>query len=417
MGNIIVRKYGGTSVGSVDRIKAVASGIVKKYLEGNKMVIVVSAMGDTTDHLLEMAHQINNNPSPRELDMLLSTGEQISIALLAIAIESLGQKAISLNATQVGIITDTIHKRAKIVEIKRNRIQRELDEGKIVIIAGFQGITSDLDITTLGRGGSDTSAVAIAAALDAKVCEIYTDVDGVYTADPRKVKGSQKLSKITYDEMLELANLGAKVLHPRSVELAKNYNIPLVVKSSFVEKEGTYIVGDDEMEKKHIVRGVTLDTDIAKIAVIEVPDRPGIAYTLFSELAKKEIKIDMIIQSIQKKGMNDISFTVKKEDLHEALAVCEEVRAKMNAKEVVHSEEVAKISVVGVGIFGNAGIASNFFEALYEKNINIRMISTSEIKLSCLIDKDQGDEALRSIHEKFVMGGLEIVSSTNGNGN
>jgi aspartate kinase len=400
MEKLVVQKYGGTSVGTIDRIKNIAQRIIDTKENGYKVLVVVSAMGKTTDELLDKAKAINREPSSRELDMLLSTGEQISISLLAMAIQALNHDVISLTGSQCGIMTDNHHKRAKISEIKTERIEKELLQNKIVIAAGFQGINESYDITTLGRGGSDTSAVAIAAALKAERCEIYTDVDGVYTSDPRVVKKARLMDKISYDEMLELAHLGAKVLHPRSVELARKFNIPLVVKSSFNNSKGTEIVEVNKLEKV-LVRGITLDENIAKIVVMEVPDYPGIAYKLFSELASKNIHVDMIIQSVNHESVNDISFTVNKDDIESAVKISEEIGQSMKAKKVVHSTSVVKLSVVGTGIAGSAEVASKFFGTLYKLGINIQMISTSEIKISCLVDKDKAIEALQSLHKEF----------------
>ncbi|PAB56164.1 aspartate kinase [Anaeromicrobium sediminis] len=400
MKDIIVQKYGGTSVGSIDRIKRIAQKVVKLKDSGKKVVVTVSAMAKTTDDLMNKARQINENPPERELDMLLSTGEQISIALLAMAIESLGEKVISLTGGQCGIITDSNHKKARITEIDTERIEEELSQDKIVIVAGFQGINENNDITTLGRGGSDTTAVAVAAALKAEKCEIYTDVDGVYTADPRVVKNAKLLDKISYDEMLELASLGAKVLHGRSVEMARKYKIPLVVKSSFNDSKGTEIVEVSEMEKVQ-VRGVSLDKNIAKLSVLEVPDRPGVAFKLFSELSKNHIPVDMIIQNINRDLVNDISFTVKIDDLSKALVICKEIANEVGASKVLSDSKVCKLSVVGTGIAGSAEVASTFFETLYESGINIQMISTSEIKISCIIDEKFGEDGLCHLHDKF----------------
>ncbi len=410
MEKLIVQKYGGTSVGTIERIKQVAERIIDTKNKGYKVVVVVSAMGDTTNELLKKAKSISSNPSSRELDMLLATGEQISISLLAMAIQSLGQNVVSLTGAQCGIITDDSHKKARINKINTKRIEDELSQNKIVIVAGFQGVSENKDITTLGRGGSDTTAVALAAVLKAKRCEIYTDVDGVYTADPRIVSNSRLLDKISYDEMLELASLGAQVLHPRSVELARKFNVSLVVKSSFNEDLGTEIVEVNNVENV-LVRGVSLDKNIAKIAIREVPDEPGIAYKLFSTLSRCNIHIDMIIQSIQHGSVNDISFTVKIDDLEEGLKVAQEVADEIGAKEVVHDTSVAKLSVVRTGIAGNAKVASTFFESLYDMGINIQMISTSEIKISCIIDSVVGKQALKYVHDRFELSGVKCIAS------
>lgn len=400
MNNIIVQKYGGTSVGSIDRIKEVAKKIVNLKKSGKNIVVAVSAMADTTDVLVKKAKSICENPPEREMDMLLSTGEQISIALLAMALHALGENAISLTGAQCGILTDSNHKKARITKIDTSRITKELHDGKIVIVAGFQGINENNDITTLGRGGSDTTAVAVAAALKADKCEIYTDVDGVYTTDPRIVKNATLLNQISYDEMLELASLGAGVLHPRCVEIARKYNIPLVVKSSFNDSRGTEIVEVSKMEKVE-VRGVSLDKKISKISVLEVPDKPGVAFKLFSDLSKNHIPVDMIIQNVNRDLVNDISFTVKSEDLNTGLSICEKMAKEVGAKKVIADKDVCKLSVVGTGISGSSDVASTFFETLYEEGINIQMISTSEIKISCIIDEEFGEKALCHLHDKF----------------
>lgn len=400
MNNIIVQKYGGSSVGSIDRIKNVAKQVVKAKRKNNKVVVVVSAMGDTTNELIEKAMKVNKNPSSREMDMLLSTGEQMSISLLAMAIQELNEEVISLNGYQCKIITDDKHKKARIYDIETTRIKDELEKEKIVIVAGFQGVSQKNDITTLGRGGSDTTAVALAAILNATKCEIYTDVDGVYTSDPRIVKGAKLLKKISYDEMLELASLGAKVLHPRCVELARKYNVSLVVKSSFNECDGTEVVEVTKMENV-LVRGVSLDENIAKISILEVPDEPGISYKLFDALSRYNIQVDMIIQNINRKNINDISFTVRSEDLNELQRIANELKDNINAKDIVIDESVSKISVVGIGIEGSSNVASVFFRSLYELGVNIQMISTSEIKISCIIDNKKGREALEYVNKKF----------------
>lgn len=408
MSAIIVQKYGGTSVGSTERIMRVAERVVALKRSGKQAVVVVSAMGDMTDELIEKAKAINPNPSSREMDMLLSTGEQISISLLAMAIERHQEKVVSLTGGQSGIITDNVHKKARISKINPERVQEALDSDQIVIVAGFQGITENGDITTLGRGGSDTTAVALAAALNAEACEIYTDVAGVYTADPRQVPSARLLKEISYDEMLELARLGAKVLHPRSVELARKYNIPLVVKSSFEELEGTRVTGVKNMEQLYI-RGVSLDSNIAKISVIDVPDKPGIAFQLFSSLAEHQVHVDMIFQNLNHDKVNDISFTVDEEDMEKAIEVASEFSQQVLAKSILFDTNVTKLSIVGTGISGNAEVASRLFGALFELGINIQMISTSEIKISCIINQDDGDKALKHIHEVFNLDKIDIV--------
>ncbi|MGE4509454.1 MAG: aspartate kinase, partial [Eubacteriaceae bacterium] len=398
MEDLIVQKYGGTSVGTVNRIKRVASRIIETRETGKKVVVVVSAMGDTTDDLIELARQIDEHPPSREMDMLLATGEQVSISLLAMAIQAQGHDVVSLTGAQCGIVTSNTHKRARINDIHTHRIEKELNAEKIVIVAGFQGINENMDITTLGRGGSDTSAVAIAAALKAELCEIYTDVDGVYTADPRVVEEASKIDEISYMEVLEMASTGAKVLHPRSVEMAEKFKVPLVVRSSYNHNEGTIIKEEVKMEKV-LVRGVALDENIAKISIFEVPDQPGIAFRLFSALAKANIHVDMIVQNVNRTAVNDISFTIDVDELQEAVAVSQKFAFEVNAQKVEFDQGVAKLSVIGTGIVANAEIASKFFEALFELGINIQTISTSEIKISCLIDKERGKEAMVHIHK------------------
>ncbi|HAE63143.1 MAG TPA: aspartate kinase [Eubacteriaceae bacterium] len=402
MENLIVQKYGGTSVGDIDRIKNVAKKVIKTKESGKNVVVVVSAMGDTTDDLVKMAYKINDNPHKREMDMLLSTGEQISISLLAMAIQSLDHDVISLTGAQCGILTSSRHSKAKIDAINTERIEKELKMGKIVIVAGFQGVNKDMDITTLGRGGSDTTAVALAAALNAEKCQIFTDVDGVYTADPRIVPSAKKISAISYDEVLELASLGAKVLHPRSVEMAGKYNVALEVRSSFNENEGT-IIGEVNKMEKVLIRGISLDENIAKISVMEVPDKPGIAFNLFSLLARADIHVDMIVQNVNRNNVNDITFTVALDELQTAVDIAQKFAFDVGAEKVEYDKGVSKLSVVGTGVVANAEVASKFFESLYEIGVNIQMISTSEIKISCIIEKDKGKEAMKHIHEKFNM--------------
>ncbi|WP_271628652.1 aspartate kinase [Caldicellulosiruptor sp. DIB 104C] len=397
---IVVQKYGGTSVADKERIFRAARRAVAEYEKGNKVVVVVSAQGDTTDELIEKAKEINENPSKREMDMLLSIGEQISIALMAMAIEKLGYPVISLTGWQAGIKTDSNYSNARIKEIDTERLQRELDKRNIVVVAGFQGINKYDDITTLGRGGSDTTAVALAAALKADKCEIYTDVDGVYTADPRIVPNASKLKEISYDEMLELATLGAKVLHNRSVELAKKYNIPLVVRSSFNDNEGT-IVKEVSSVEKLLVSGVACDKDIARVAVIGVENVPGKAFQIFSLLAKENINVDIILQSIGREKTKDISFTVSKSNLKQTLDVLTKNLHVIGAKDITYADNVAKVSIVGAGMVNNPGVAATMFEALYDAGINIEMISTSEIKISVLIDEKDAEKAVRAIHDKF----------------
>lgn len=398
--SLIVQKYGGTSVKDAERVMNVAGRIVDTYKEGNGVVVAVSAQGDTTDDLIEKAKEINPKASKREMDMLLSTGEQISIALLAMAIEKLGYPVVSLTGWQAGMRTDSNYSAARIHRIDTERILNEIDKRRIVIVAGFQGINKYDDITTLGRGGSDTSAVALAAALHADVCEIYTDVDGVYTTDPRIVPNAKKLNEISYDEMLELASLGANVLHNRSVEMAKKYNVKLAVKSSLNKVEGTYVKEVSQVEKM-LVRGVTRDNDVARIALCEVDDTPGKAFSIFSMLAKNKISVDLIIQSIGKENKKDISFTVSEGNLEEALKVLEDNNSIINAKETKWTKDVSKVSIVGAGMVNNSGVAATMFEALYDAHINIHMIATSEIKISVLVDRKDAEKAVAAIHDKF----------------
>ena len=396
--SLIVQKFGGSSVADKERLFNVAAIIADAYREGNRIVAVVSAQGDTTDDLLAKAAEITSSPSLRETDMLLSTGEQISASLLALAIGTMKLPVVSLNAWQVGIHSDSNYSNAKIKKIDTERILRELDSGKIVIVTGFQGINRFDDVTTLGRGGSDTTAVALAAVLKADKCQIYTDVDGVYTADPRKVPTAKKLKEISYDEMLELASLGAQVLHNRSVEMAKKYHVELEVLSSFDRIGGT-IVREDVKVEKMLVTGVAKDTRVARISVIGLEDVPGVAFKLFSLMGQKNIVVDIILQSIGRNGTKDISFTVSEEQLDQAVAVLEEVYGK---GKVSVEKDVAKVSVVGAVMETNAGVAAKMFEALYSVGANIHMISTSEIKISVLIDRNDADKAVAAIHEAFI---------------
>lgn len=397
---LIVQKFGGSSVANAERVFNVAGRIIDAYREGHSVVVVVSAQGDTTDELIDKAREINPSPAKREMDMLLSTGEQISIALLAMAIQKEGYPAISLTGYQAGIMSNSSYGGARIKTIDTERIFRELDRKQIVIVAGFQGWNRFDDITTLGRGGSDTTAVALAAALKADVCEIYTDVDGVYTADPRIVKNAAKLDDISYDEMLELASLGANVLHNRSVELAKKYNVNLIVRSSFNKTPGTIVKEVGNVERM-LVRGVTRDNDIARIAVIGVEDKPGMAFKLFSLLSKENINIDLILQSIGRDGTKDISFTVSKGNMVKTIDVINSNLGVFGAKEVQYSDKYSKVSIVGAGMVNNPGVAAMMFEALYDADINIHMITTSEIKISVLVDREEAERAVNAIHEKF----------------
>ncbi len=398
--SLIVQKFGGSSVANAERVFNVAGIVADTYDQGNQVVVVVSAQGDTTDDLIEKANEINPNPSKREMDVLLSSGEQISMALLAMALEKKGYPVITLTGWQAGISTNKDNTKAKIKTVDTQRLASELDKNKIIIVAGFQGINSNDDITTLGRGGSDTSAVALAAALKASVCEIYTDVDGVYTADPRIVPNAVKLNDISYDEMLELAALGANVLHSRSVEMAKKYNVNLVVKSSFKRIEGTSVKEVNQVEKM-LVRGVARDNDVARISVIGLPDEPGIAYSLFNYLASANISVDVILQSIGRDNTKDISFTVASNDLDEAYNVLNDKLSSLGAKEIKCRKDISKVSIVGAGMVSHPGVAVKMFEALYDAHINISMISTSEIKISVLIEQDEAERAVKAIHDKF----------------
>ncbi len=398
--SLIVQKFGGSSVANKERVFNVAQRIIDTYKNNNSVVVVVSAQGDTTDDLIEKAQEITKNPSKREMDMLLSTGEQISISLLAMAIHELGYPAISLTGWQVGMNTDANYSNARIRKIDAERIKKELEHKNIVIVAGFQGINKYEDITTLGRGGSDTSAVALAAALHADLCEIYTDVDGVYTADPRVVPGAKKMDSISFDEMLELASMGANVLHNRSVEMAKKYNVNLCVRSSLNKNEGTVVKEVNSMEKM-LVKGVAHDLDVARIALCNIEDKPGVAFTVFSLLAKSKINVDIILQSIGRENKKDISFTVSKSHLDKAIEILNENKAVIGFDEIKTNDSVAKVSIVGAGMVNNPGVASMMFEALFEAGINIHMISTSEIKVSVLINAKNAEKAVQVICEKF----------------
>ena len=399
--SLIVQKFGGTSVADADRIRNVARIITETYRKGHSVVAVLSAQGDTTDDLIEKAKEINPSASKREMDMLLATGEQISISLCAMAIERMGYQAVSLTGWQAGMLTDSSYSSARIKRIRTERIQKELDKKKIVLVAGFQGINKYDDITTLGRGGSDTSAVALAAALHADLCQIYTDVDGVYTADPRHVTGARKLDEITFDEMLELASLGAQVLHNRSVEMAKRYNVNMEVLSSFSGKPGTKVKEVVKTMEKIHVSGVAKDKNVARLALVGLADQPGIAFKIFSLLAKKDINVDIILQSIGRDESKDISFTVARDDAQTAKAILEELKESIGFKSIQVDDHVAKVSIVGAGMAHNAGVASKMFEALYSAGINIQMISTSEIKVSVLVDERDADRAVQAIHDRF----------------
>jgi len=404
MKKIIVQKYGGSSVADPERIRSVALRVVQYKRRGYSVVVVVSALGDTTDELIRLSRSITKAPSEREYDMLLSTGEQVSVALLAMAIHGLGEEAISFTGAQVGIKTDNSHTKARIVDINVRRIVKELKAGNIVIVAGFQGITPSREITTLGRGGSDTTAVALAKSLDAEVCEIYTDVDGVYTADPRIVDNARKLDRISYEEMLELASLGAQVMHARSIELAGKFKIPLHIRSSFHNKKGTVISEEVKMMEEVLVSGVAVNKKEAKVTICDVPDKPGIAAKIFKKIAGKNINIDMIIQNVSRTGETDVSFTVQKDDLAKTIRTANEISRAIGAKGVTSDSGIAKVSVVGIGMRTHAGVAARMFSVLAAKKINIEMISTSEIKISCVIKKRYADKAVKALHTAFKLG-------------
>jgi aspartate kinase len=401
---IIVQKYGGTSVADISRIQNVAKRVVKTAAEGYDVVVVVSALGHTTDELIDMALNITTNPPDRELDMLLSTGEQVSCALLAMATHKLGRDAISFTGAQVGIITDDSFTKARIIDINARRIEDELKKGRIVIVAGFQGMSINQDITTLGRGGSNLTAVALAKVLNARMCEMYTDVEGVYTADPRIVKDAKKVEKISYEEMFELASLGAQILQPRSIEFAMKFGVPIHVRSSFSEKSGTIISKEVKAMEHIVVSGVALNKDEAKVTICDVPDKPGIAAKIFKDLAKDNINVDMIIQNVSRTGATDVSFTVMLNELNKAIKRSKDIASKIGAGEVTVDKNIAKVSIVGIGMRSHSGVAADMFEALAEKGINIEMISTSEIKISCVVKKSMGEAAVRAIHGKFKLG-------------
>ena len=408
MRKVIVQKFGGTSVADTNKIKNVARTVIREKENGNDVVVVVSAMGHTTDYLVKMARDLSPNPSGREMDMLLSTGEGVSIALLAMAIQAQGYDAVSLNA-----MPENVHSKARIVDIKTDKLRQNLKDGKIIVVAGFQGVTEDGEITTLGRGGSDTSAVALAAALNAERCDIYTDVEGVYTTDPRVVSNASKLDEISYEEMLELAHAGANVLHPRSVETAKQFNVPLRVRSSFkLDNLGTLILGVDKMEIYKPVAGVASDLSQTRIVVCDVPDKPGVAAKLFGKLAKENISVDMIIQSYARKvsNTNDIAFTIDTADLTKTVTALEALKNEIGASgDIQVNDNIAKISIVGAGMIDRPGVASTMFETLAEQGINIRMISTSEIKISCLVDKEDAQRAVKALHKVFELESDEVA--------
>ena len=398
---IIVQKYGGSSVADVEKIRNVARRAIKSKEKGNDVVVVVSAMGKTTDGLIALARQVTDHPDVRELDVLLSTGELVSCTLLAIALKSMGYDAISLSGAQAGIKTDSVYSKARIIDIEAKRILKEIKAGKIVVVAGFQGITSEMDVTTLGRGGSDTTAVALAIGVKADICETYTDVDGVYTADPRIVPEARKLKVVGYEEMLELAGSGAKVLHLRSVELGEIYGMPILVASSFTDAPGTVIKGGADMEVRNKVRGIAHDINVAKVTILGVPDKPGIATKLFEALAKANISVDTIVQNASVERLTDLTFTVARTDLDEAMRVSEPVVKSIKAKGCVSDSKLGKVSIVGTGMQNTPGYAAKMFRALFEAGINIELITTSEIRITCIIHEDKVKEAVRALHKAF----------------
>jgi len=398
---LIVQKYGGSSVADAEKIKNVARRIARARDEGNQVVVVVSAMGDTTDELIELAYQISENPDNRELDVLLSTGEVVSSTLLAMSLHVMGYPAISLSGAQAGIRTDSAYSRARILQIEPKRVVRELEKGNIVIVAGFQGMTEDMDVTTLGRGGSDTTAVALAATLGAEVCQIYTDVEGVYSADPRLVPEAECLAEIHYEEMLELATYGAEVLHPRAVELGELFHIPILVASSFTDNPGTLIHGGVSMEVRNKVRSIAHNLNRGKITVVGVPDRPGIAATIFEPLAKAGVSVDTIVQNASMQGITDLTFTVFRSDLARAMEVVKPIATQIGARECASDDRLGEVSIIGTGMQNTPGFAARMFSTLSEKNINIQLITTSEIRITCIINADEVKEAVRALHRAF----------------
>ncbi len=398
---LIVQKYGGSSAADAEKIQGIARRVVAAKQKGDQIVVVISAMGDTTDELISLAYQITPQPDERELDVLLSTGEIVSSTLLAMAVKSLGYKAISLSGGQAGIQTDAIYSQARIRAVTPQRILKELGKGNIVIVAGFQGITEEMDITTLGRGGSDTTAVALAASLGAEICHVYTDVEGVYTADPRLVPQARKLKEIDYEEMMELASYGAKVMHPRAIEIGKLYNIPILVASSFTNSPGTVIRGGIPMEVRNKVRGIAHDLNVAKITVLAVPDRPGIATALFEPLAEAGVSVDTIVQNASIEGITDLTFTVARSDLSEAIQIVEPIAKSIRAKGCVSDSKLGKVSIVGTGMQNTPGYAARMFRALYDAGINIELITTSEIRITCIINETKVADAVRALHKAF----------------
>ncbi len=409
---IIVQKFGGTSLADTDKIKNVAKAVVREKELGNDVIVIVSAMGHTTDNLIKLAHEISKNPSEREMDMLMSTGEQVSISLLTMAIQELGYKAVSMTGAQVGIITEDTHSKARILDIKKDKLLEHVQNGEIVIVAGFQGITKTGEITTLGRGGSDTSAVAIAAKLRVERCDIYSDVEGIYTTDPRIVPTANKLKEISYEEMLELARVGANVLHPRSVETAKQFQVPMRLRSSFkLDDLGTLIIGVEKMEIYKPVTGLACDKSQVRVVICDVPDKPGNASKLFTLLAKHELSVDMIIQSFARttNNTNDIAFTIDKDDLNKFVGMKDEITSILNPSNIHIDEDIAKISIVGAGMIDRPGIAAQMFETLAKEGVNIKMISTSEIKISCLVEKMHAKQATEALCKSFELEGKEVA--------
>lgn len=402
---IIVQKFGGSSVANIDRIKVVAQRILESKTKRNNIVVVVSALGDTTDDLVDLAAKISEHPTEREMDMLMSTGEQISSALVAMAIQELGHDAISFTGAQVGILTDNIHTKAKIQNISARSIRKALKENKIVIVAGFQGVTKNNEITTLGRGGSDLTAVALAMALKAQVCEIFTDVEGIYTTDPRIVREAQKIKEITFDEMLEMASLGAQVMQPRSIEVARRFNIPLHVRSSFSKEEGTMIVKNTQKLEDLAVSGITCNKAEAKITICGVQDKPGVAAEIFTQISKAGVSVDTIVQNVSHTRQTDISFTVLKTDLTKAIKASQSIAEKLKAGDVLHDKNVARISIVGSGMRSHRGVAAKMFQTLAENEVNIEMITTSDISVSCIIDQAQAEKAVKALHKAFSLEG------------
>ena len=398
---LIVQKYGGTSVADPDRIRAVADHVVRTHRAGKQVVVVVSAMGKSTDDFVRLAHDVSSDPHGREMDMLLTAGERISMALLCMAIIDMGLHAVSFTGSQAGIVTDTVHGKAKILEVKGDRIRETLANGAVAVVAGFQGISTDRDITTLGRGGSDTTAVALAASLGAEVCEIYTDVSGVFTADPRVVPEARKLGRVSFEEMLEMAATGGKVLALRSVEFARNYGVPVHVRSSFTWEPGTWVVEEDLSMEQAIISGVTHDASEAKVTIAQVADRPGVAASLFRALADAAVNVDMIVQNVSTAGHTDISFTVPKDDLHRAIAVMEKISSDLEATGITHDSNVARVSVVGAGMRTNPGVAAKMFEVLAREGVNIEMISTSSIRISCVVPLPDVERAVIALHSAF----------------